>query len=439
MTAPCTAATRSAFRPRRKGYSLVEIMVALAIGAIIILGLAEILSGTSDTYRREAAFARLQENGRIAALVASRHMRQSRSTECRSLAMHEEYNSLTVKACAMLTDTSCALGDHYLTTDRALGYDGDLSNASSLADMPPAIATNIADRWALGDVLVSWGVGPEGEPLKGALGDSAGQGLADGTGRINVSTLPEGLDVGGLAMVSNCRSAHVFTVTGPTSGSTSGQGQVYVEHAAGANAVADLVGSTSYTGSAPYNRDDGDPRALLHRLDYRVFYICCVKDGVLQSGASVKACRPDDSATALPMHALRSVCMTSTTVTTRRSWFRMLRTCGSPIPETATATAPLISAPMIHRLFRNAAWVSAQNAWSAVRSASVELLLTTSESNTAAEQSRPARAIWPPNDGSGTIDADTLGSFAYGADSRVYHRIRFDVALRPSTPWMILD
>jgi hypothetical protein len=74
------------------------------------------------------------------------------------------------------------------------------------------------------------------------------------------------------------------------------------------------------------------------------------------------------------------------------------------------------------------------DAWSRVRAASVELLLTTAETGASTEPRAPTSTNWPPNDDS----ADRLGA-AYPADHRLYQRLRLDVALRPSTPWLAKD
>lgn len=423
---------------RCAGLSLVELMVAIAVGLIVLLGLADILANTRATYTREEAFARLQENGRIASLIAAKHMRPSRSTDCKSIALHQEQGSLIVKACDLL-EAGCT-GDSFLDIDRPLGFDGgdkDLDSAAGYQDdtgnfqLPKVVRDNIADHWVLGDVLVTWGVEPNGTALSGTLSND------DGTGDIPLENDPN-LDAGDIALVSNCQYAHVFKATSVS--------DKKVGHAKGANATDHLRVSDIYQGSSPYMRDDGDPRAQLYPLVYRVFYICCVRGddgtaeaGRLQDGGDVKGCRPYDNAYD-PAAYHPSLCVfdlqgdsggESNPLVPNVADMRVTYSGDSDGDGNLDFRAE--DTTTIH----NAEWVTDNGAWAGVRSATVELLLTTELENSALQATRPASIDWPPNDGTATDpDDDTLGAAYEDEDRRFYQRFRFEVALRPSTLWM---
>jgi hypothetical protein len=81
-----------------------------------------------------------------------------------------------------------------------------------------------------------------------------------------------------------------------------------------------------------------------------------------------------------------------------------------------------------------AATVSNDNKWASVRAVAVELLLTTDENYAATEASAPMQSDWPPSD-----DADDRLGADYPADTRLYQRFRIDVALRPATPWAVVE
>lgn len=53
-------------RFQQQGMSLVEALVALAIGLLLTTGVVQVFSGTKQAYRTQDALARLQENGRFA-------------------------------------------------------------------------------------------------------------------------------------------------------------------------------------------------------------------------------------------------------------------------------------------------------------------------------------------------------------------------------------
>jgi hypothetical protein len=335
---PLVRHPRSAARRRSSGVSLVELMVALGVGVVVVMGLTQMLASTNATYAREEQFARLQENGRIAALMLAREMRPNRSLDCMSAVQHEYQNSLSVKACDLLDD-GCA-GDHYLLADRAMGYDNsdDLSDASMLFDLPTAAAGNVADRWVLGDMLVTWGVEPNGTALNGQLAGSA---------PIALDGKPEGIKVGTLALVSNCFDASVFKVSGPGDDDVS----TSIEHEKGdVNQRAELFpppDGAAYQVPVASPADDS-PRWMLYPLVYKVFYICCTSDGELQTGTGRQKCRPDSDNH--DPERFRPHFASSTSRQARvRCWCPTSPICALPTPATVTANppAPSTSAPRI--------------------------------------------------------------------------------------------
>jgi hypothetical protein len=428
---------------RASGASMVELLVALGVGVIVVLGLTEMLAASNATYAREEQLARIQENGRLSAMIAAKHIRESRSIDCKSIAMHQLQGSLVVEACALL-DNNCT-GDHFLSTDRALGYDGsvDLSQPANLIDLPPAVRENVADRWVRGDVFVAWGVSPEGIPLDGPLGDESGD--IDGTGHINLSTSPIGLQLGDLALVSNCKYAHVFAISGPAAGDDDTATKVLaagkiIEHGTANggdayNRTGNFRVSDVYAGAAPYNRHDSDPRALFYALFYKVFYVCCVYDGALQSTKKAIAnCRAGDDdyrpglcAFDIQDNGGRSQVLVPDLVDLRLTYSGD-RDGDGHIDFRSEDQSPIPTA----------IWVSDNDAWHGVRSASVELLLTsTRPAHALITHSKPSRNTWPPSSGD-VIHPDTLGA-SCPEDSRLFRRLRFEIALRATTPWNLSD
>ncbi|MGB5408926.1 MAG: PilW family protein [Thiogranum sp.] len=59
------------------GFSLVEILVAMAIGLLLTAGLIQILSGSKQTYRVQDNLSRLQENGRFAIVQLGNSIRMA--------------------------------------------------------------------------------------------------------------------------------------------------------------------------------------------------------------------------------------------------------------------------------------------------------------------------------------------------------------------------
>ena len=61
-----TTVTTGAFRKLQRGLTLIELMVALAIGAFLMIGTITVFMQSRTTLRVTESIARLQENGRFA-------------------------------------------------------------------------------------------------------------------------------------------------------------------------------------------------------------------------------------------------------------------------------------------------------------------------------------------------------------------------------------
>lgn len=75
----------SQFKPalaRMKGLSLVELMIAMTLGLATVAAIGWIYLGTSQTYRSQDAFARLQEGARYAFEVIGNDLRMTGATGC---------------------------------------------------------------------------------------------------------------------------------------------------------------------------------------------------------------------------------------------------------------------------------------------------------------------------------------------------------------------
>ncbi|MGZ4960106.1 MAG: PilW family protein [Methylomonas sp.] len=70
---------------RQSGLTLVEIMIALLIGAFLLGGVLQIFINSRQTYRMQENLSRLQENGRFAMEFISRDLRMAGYLGCASL------------------------------------------------------------------------------------------------------------------------------------------------------------------------------------------------------------------------------------------------------------------------------------------------------------------------------------------------------------------
>lgn len=68
----------------RRGFSLVELMIALLLGSLLMLGVFNVLVGAKQAYRVQDELSRTQENARFAAEFIARDMRMAGFRGCRS-------------------------------------------------------------------------------------------------------------------------------------------------------------------------------------------------------------------------------------------------------------------------------------------------------------------------------------------------------------------
>ncbi|TVQ86347.1 MAG: prepilin-type N-terminal cleavage/methylation domain-containing protein [Chromatiaceae bacterium] len=62
---PVRTHPRSLWQRRARGVSLMELLVAMSIGAIILLGISNLFVTSKVGYQQEESLARIQESGRF--------------------------------------------------------------------------------------------------------------------------------------------------------------------------------------------------------------------------------------------------------------------------------------------------------------------------------------------------------------------------------------
>ncbi len=73
-----------AHRPQHSGFTLVEVLVAVALGLLLMAGIITLFSGISGTNKVQSGLARLQENGRFALMRMEADMRMAAGQYCSS-------------------------------------------------------------------------------------------------------------------------------------------------------------------------------------------------------------------------------------------------------------------------------------------------------------------------------------------------------------------
>ncbi len=192
-----------------KGYSPVEILVAVAISMVIMGSVYSTFKGSTDTFRYQESMARLQENGRFAVEVLNREMRMVGYTGCGNVS----------KPINVLNDN----------TDYIYNYESSLQGFEANADgtWTPELDLSILDEIKGSDVVVLRVADPNGSVY---VSDMMNLATAD------LKTLATDLiKEDDILMISDCANATVFQVTNTNTVVSNGKNMTNVVHNQGAD------------------------------------------------------------------------------------------------------------------------------------------------------------------------------------------------------------
>ncbi len=250
------------------GFTLIELMIAILIGAVLLIGILNLFNNASKMNRVQNGLARLQENGRFAMLMMKNDAALTGNQYCANISIKDPYIKYDP------TTFDPAVGAGYRTralnvwSDTLTGGLPDKALVATSAPVPggadnpypldPAYfirghecssGTCVPSLSSAGADLTNGGASPVPP-----VGTSAGNRLAntdvltvryfvrglrmngDGSSSGNTSTLPVVPDpditfnAGDFAVVSNCLEASVMPVQGASSGAitaTGGNGNLF--------------------------------------------------------------------------------------------------------------------------------------------------------------------------------------------------------------------
>ena len=242
------------------GFSLVEVMVALTIGLVILVGLATIFAGSRSTYQTDEGLVHLQENGRFAIDYLNREVRMTGYFGC----LHDTRNIVNnVKSGGGFTADFTKNVVGFEATGTAPGETFNIASANpapsaTASDWTPALDATLQKRVIQGtDVLVIRRAGDDDIRLVSPYNDSAQVFLESGAG----------LEAGDNLVVTDCSKASVFQATAVSSGAS----KTNVAHAANANACANW--SSGGAAGCPRNSQQYRDGAELFKATTMVFYV----------------------------------------------------------------------------------------------------------------------------------------------------------------------
>ena len=202
---------------RQRGFSVVELMVAMVIGLILMAGVLQAFSGSRATYTINERLARLQENQRIAADMIQNDIRQA-----------------GYRGCAKETPFSNTLNsDTTLQWNFAVplqGYEATTATAWS-----PVLDAAIDSPRGDSDILAVR------VPIRGGQSVVLNSDMSAATDKLQtVAVSPAPFAAGDVVMLADCSAATVFQVTGYAAGEISHEVGSAVTNKGPGNASNDL-------------------------------------------------------------------------------------------------------------------------------------------------------------------------------------------------------
>lgn len=253
---PCHGRRRQAL-----GFSLVELMIAMLIGAILMLGLTQVFAASKAAYRLSEGVARTQENGRFALDFLQRDIRMAGHFGCMSdQTLFEKAkgsagvfeNKLDVSNVA--SDAADYAADFSVSIQ---GYEAAntgpgktvvmttvpvTGGAAYSPALPAAIAAALNNRVYGSDILVLRYLAPEGAFVSAVSGSA----FTITTDASSWEKLRGGIASPGLYGITNCSWATIFQASAASS--------------------AAVTANTELT-------NDYDKGALIYRAESEIYYV----------------------------------------------------------------------------------------------------------------------------------------------------------------------
>lgn len=247
----------------QQGFSIIELMVALAVSLFLVLGVFQVYISTSDSDRSGQALARVQENGRFALDYLIRDIRLAGYQGCIDL------DTLEVNVIAVDPEID-------VTIEPIRGFEVDDSGNWTPAKLTQVDELDISGTMAPdSDVIYIQHASPTGTGV-----DCPGGGFSCAADNANVHITDNdlGLEQDDLVIVTDCEAADLFRVT--NNPKLLGSGNVTLAHANSNNTtnrlskaystdavVLRFIANAYYVKDTGRNTDNGGDIFALFRYD----------------------------------------------------------------------------------------------------------------------------------------------------------------------------
>lgn len=269
-------------RGSQRGISLIELLVALAIAALLLLGLSQVFIGSKNTYRLQEGMSRVQENARFVTQYLEQNVRMAGYMGCGndidllnkagtppSFLNHLRRLDSALGTVPLVQDT-LTTQERFQRPIEGFTYTGaSISDAevgsAALSDWTPALPADAGFDTTLAqgsDVLMLRIVSDESTPMNGNFDMT--------TGSFSV-TDPTFVEQNKIYAITNCSNARIFKASPRAAGSN----PVIAGFDLNKLQLVTTVPST-WTGTfanLQFNQAGNILNAEVHRAEYRALYV----------------------------------------------------------------------------------------------------------------------------------------------------------------------
>ena len=256
----------------QSGFSLVELMVALVLSSVLLIGLFQIFNSNRQAFSLQDGMARVQESGRISMEVLSREFRIAGYSGCATSGGGFDNFTNHVNPAGFDEATFQAALNGFGGDNGLVGYDNVTdTTGTTLADIGLVVGT------ATGQIIS----GTDVVTIQGVKACDGGKVISGNANNANIkieSSAACGLQQNDIVIVSNCNTAEAFSIiNNQNTGAPPASGDTIAHGLGGLNLVNKLNGNyddesyifkPSFTAFYIGNGASGEPALFMQGLTH---------------------------------------------------------------------------------------------------------------------------------------------------------------------------